>query len=77
METISRLIMNYHIKLSDNSKKEYAELPMGTYFCVGGNGAPKGQAMLMMWDNGTVLTPIYDINGKVVINEAMAGRELK
>jgi len=57
--------MRTHI-IKAGKRIEFEGLPNGAYSAMGVNGSIAGNIYLMVFDNGTCLTPVCDENGKQV-----------
>jgi len=57
--------MRTHI-IKQGQKIEFEGLPDGAYSAIGQTGANAGDIYLMVFDQGTCLTPVCDENGKQV-----------
>ena len=71
-------VKKYMVKTETKGILYFDELPNYTYFCLGINGDPIGQAMYFTNDKGTCLIPIrYTKDGTEVIIPENAGKEIK
>ncbi len=57
--------MKTHI-IKNDQRIEFEGLPDGCYSAMGVNGSKAGDLYLMVFDNGTCLTPVMDETGKQI-----------